>query len=802
MAVALLALAGSPAFAVDTWSPARNVLTMPLVTYGGQTYHNVTAVLGGVISVGAVCSSTSTAPDVLSGTNGQLTVPAVTVTYSSGSTTYCNSQVWLSSITSVGGVCATAATCAQYFTPVPYADKMPRGYSPALNVVSGSLVNRARYLISDASSVVGTANYLSIGNAFTATGTSGSFAVTAGTIPLSSTYKTYLSKLIQVVAVKDDGNNADVYYTDNKPNATGYRLDSHLHPNESIDVDAANGAVLKFRRNVGGPPAGTGFSTGTAMAPMATSDGFVAFTYNATSHTLQASKRYLRNIVQDVSTSCTKAPCFNVTFTVDGSFALGGYYVKFDSATGAYTLVQSAAAATPLYFYSSADGYAVPATMNPTGVSYSTSNPAAAFPTSASGSATSSVVAATETNFAAKVYAKYQSQVSVPGADLNTKAAADAFLQTIKTSVEANTGCSITTPAGTAAEDLPAAALRYSPEVYTSFRDALLSGTLVSDAVADGTPNQRLVPFVYFTNEPDPNNAACLAPMMVIITYGQPAGPHGLGDVPVPPAAGANAANVGMTRLTNLIAQTTRIPMRNYGNVNTTNLATVNAVGSAGFAGSLCTDVSAQCNATKADAYNWASTNDNGISYDGAQIFPILNNTLNPSNWKAELSTYGCHVGQGGGGPHCHADGFVTGQDNKLTLYSDEDYVGRTHPPLVGFGYDGIALFGKYRPQDSGMLGATVSLDAFGGHNHHGIGYHYHAREADMPVAPFKYTYTANGKTICSKLDSQCVAGQQYPGGGIATPTQVSTLVQGAWKGNIAVVPSFRTSSKVLAGQN
>lgn len=99
------------------------------------------------------------------------------------------------------------------------------------------------------------------------------------------------------------------------------------------------------------------------------------------------------------------------------------------------------------------------------------------------------------------------------------------------------------------------------------------------------------------------------------------------------------------------------------------------------------------------------------------------------------------------------------------------------------------------------MLGAGTSLDAFSGHNHDGIGYHYHARDLDMPTTPFSYTYTANGKTICSALDSQCVAGASYLGG-TATPTKVSTLLQGAWKGNIAAVPAFRTSSKVLSGQN
>ena len=803
-----------PAYAVDTWSTTKGVLSMPLVQYtdsnGTKTYQNVTAVLGGVISVGSPgCSSASTAADTLSKATGQLTIPAVTVTKSTGSATYCNVQVWLSSITSVGGICADAASCSKYFTPVQFASTMPRSYSPTLTLLSGTFTNRARYLISDSATVSSSANYLTIGNVYNTIVPSG-FEVTSGIIPKSSTYDTYLSKLIQVVAVNDDGTTADVYYTDVRPNAIGYRLDSHLHPNESIDVDAADGNKLKFKRNIG-VPVGTAFTTTAAITPIVTSDGFIAFSYNSGTKLLQAKKRYTRTVVQDFSSACTKPPCFNATFTVDATFNLANYYVSYNA--GVYSLVANSAAATQLYFYSSADGYTVPATMNPTLTAYSTANPAAAFPTGSTlggmgtGSGTvTSTVATTETNFASLLYTKYQNQVSVngvttPGANESTKAAADAFLQTLKTQVESNTSCTITAAPGAAAEDLPAAALRYSPTVYTAFRDALLSGALVSDAVPDGAPNQHLVPFVYFTNEQD-TATGCYHPFMVIVTYTQTGGPHGLQDIPAPPLAGMGGAGTGMTRLTNLVGQTIRIPMRKYGNVNISNFMTVNS-GVTGFTTNLCTDVSPKCTVATADPFNWASSNDNGISYDGAQIFPIMNASLLPSNWKAELSAYGCHVGQGGGGAHCHADGFVTGQDNRLTLYNDIDYVGRTHPPLVGFGYDGIALFGQYRPQDSAMLGAGVPLDAFGGHDHDGIGYHYHAHVVDMSTSPFVYTYTANGKTICSALDPKCISGATYTGtSGIATPTKVSVLVQGAWKGNIAVVPFFRTGSKLYAGQN
>jgi hypothetical protein len=615
-------------------------------------------------------------------------------------------------------------------------------------------------------------------------------------LPLSSTYKTYLNKLIQVLQVADNGTNATVYnITTTGYSNIGYRLDSHLHPNESIDVDTASGNKLKFVRNIGGPAT----PGATLSVPEPTSTGFVAFAYDSTAHTLRAVKRYTRSVVQDTSTACTKAPCYNASFTVDSSFALVNYYVNFNSSTGVYSLVSSSASATPFYFYSSSDGYAVPSIMNPTNTAYTTTNPPAAFPSNAN---------ATSVESTFSLAAKYTNQISVggvkkPGANADTKAAADAFLATINTTLAGNSStlCNGEIPSGTATGDLPQAAMRYSPAVYTAFRDALLSGTLVSDAVADGTPNQRLVPFVYFTNEADSNG--CYHPFMNIITYSQASGPHGLLDIPVPPAAGSNTAGVGMTRLTNLVSQTTRIPMRNYGNVNTTNLTSINnGANVPAFDANLYCDKQYPVGATRdacaaaanssGDVFNWTSSNDNGISYDGAQTFPIMNASVIPSSWKAELSTYGCHVGQGGGGAHCHADGYAAGT-TKQSLYGDADYIGKTHPPLVAFGYDGIATFGRYRAQDSAMLGAGVALDAFSGHDHDGIGYHYHARESHMPYNPTGviYTYTANGKTVCSANDPSCVAGNTYLGG-IATPTLVSTLVQGAWKANLKNTPCFR----------
>lgn len=177
------------------------------------------------------------------------------------------------------------------------------------------------------------------------------------------------------------------------------------------------------------------------------------------------------------------------------------------------------------------------------------------------------------------------------------------------------------------------------------------------------------------------------------------------------------------------------------------------------------------------DPYNYASTADNGILIDGTVIYPALNNVLTPSQWKGELSLYGCHIGQGGGGPHCHADGFQSGQ-TIVTLYGDYDYIGKTHPPLIGFGYDGVALFAVYRSQDTNMLGAKILLDKFGGHAHNNIGYHYHAHVTNVTSW---YDYTAPGPN-------------NFPITAAKNPLNI--LLKGAWAGNINYVPCFMPSGK------
>jgi hypothetical protein len=589
--------------------------------------------------------------------------------------------------TNAAPVTPTPAAVLTYSTPANFASAITARFEPTLALAS-SVASRSRYMISDSATASSAANYLSIGATYSA---AAGFVVEPGTVSTSSTYNSYLTKLVQVMAAAD-GN---------------YRLDSHLHPNNSIDVDVGDSLKLKFRNNFG----------------KATSTyGYVSFAYSTSTRKLQAKKRYKYSY--DPST-------YVAIYTEDTGFAGAGYYVNY--AGGVYKLVPLLADATSLYFYDSPLDLGVPAFMNPKAVAFVT-NAAAAFKTKT----TVSAVEGTTGSIYSQVNATYKPQVLTAGSDATTKINADARLALIKTQVEASGG-----------------SLRYAPAVYTAFRDAALKTQLVSDSIADGAPGQNLVPYVYFTNEKD--TSGTYHPFMVVVHYGNQASPNGLKDVPHPPGDGTGAYPASkVTRFTNLENYVTLIPMRNYGQVL---VVTDNT-----FTRNLWLDV--PTTTLPANVYTYADSADNGLLIDGSVMFPVFNNTLVPSHLAGELSASGCHVGQGGGGPHCHADGYQAG--SALGLYNDSDYVGFTHPPLIGFGYDGIALFAKYRSSDSALLGYTTALGEFGAHDHDGLGYHYHAHT---------------------------VPDYQPVGASTADKSTLHVLMKGAYIGKTNEIPFFRTNS-------
>lgn len=633
----------------------------------------------------AVTGTAATSPIVVTGlTNSLVYACSVTATNSAG-TGAASSTV---SATPVAGTTGAVT----YSAPAPFVNAVAVAYTPATALArdNTAMATRTRYMISDASSASSASNYLTIGATYNATS---GYSVESGTVTSASTYNTYLSKLVQAVTAAD-GN---------------FRLDSHLHPNDSIDADSSDTFKLKFRNNFG---------------KATTTYGYVTFAYDTSTHLLQAKNRY----------TYAYNSTYVATYTLDSAFTGANYYVNYSG--GVYKLVAASGSATPLYLYSSPISLGIPTFMDPKATAFVSQGPA---PFLNKVSSTISL----EAEIKAAVNTTYSNQVSASGTNASTKINADARLATIKSEVEGNSSGS----------------LRYAPALYTAFRDGLLANKLVSDSISDGTPGQNLVPYVYFTNEMD-SATGIYHPFMVVINYGNQASPNGLKDIPNPPCLGA--CGTAVTRFSNLENYITMIPLRNYGQVTavtenatlTTNLWN-DAKPTAGYVGStLLTQ----------NVYTYADIADNGLLIDGSVMFPAFNNTLIPSHLKGELSASGCHVGQGGGGPHCHADGYQSGQG--LGLYNDADYLSKTHPPLVGFGYDGIALFAQYRSADSALLGYGAALDAFGGHNHDGIGYHYHAHT---------------------------VVDYQPVGLDATFKSSMHVLMKGAYIGKIDTIPYFRS---------
>ncbi len=632
----VIATAGNATSAVSFSAPSSN---------GGATISSYTA----------SCVSGASAPFSSSGSASPLTVSGLTngLTYSCSviaTNTAGNSAA--SASATVTPSAPTSGSSVSYSTPAPFVNAVQASYTPVSLTLASALSNRGRYLLSDTSTGGSDANFLTIVDPYSATAGYGASAekITSS----NATYQNFLAKLVQLV-VQSDG---------------FYRLDSHLHPNNSIDARSADAYQLKFRNTFG---------------KVSMRYGYVSFSYDSSTKKLQAKKRYLYDLAIASSTG-------TASYTLDSAFAASDYYVKLSGTS--FSLVADAANASPLYFFNSPLDLGIPTFMNPKSVGFVT-NAAAPFKIN-------DRAATLLSSITSSVNATYQNQISAPGTDATTKTHADAMLASIKTAVEAS-----------------GESLRYSTALYAAFRDGALRTKLVSDAIADGTPGQNMVPYVYFTNEKD--TAGKYHPFMILVSYGNQSSPNGLKDIPRPPGDGLTTSyeTQAVTRFSNLEAYITAIPMKDYGRVSVLADNTLTR--------SLWSDVSGTVNgrSVSKDVYSYADTADNGLLIDGSVMFPIFNNMLMPSHLLGELSASGCHVGRGGGGPHCHADGYQSG--HALALYNDSDYLNKTHPPLIGFGYDGIALFGIYRSTDTAMLGKGTALDNFGAHDHDGIGYHYHA---------------------------------------------------------------------------
>ena len=279
--------------------------------------------------------------------------------------------------------------------------------------------------------------------------------------------------------------------------------------------------------------------------------------------------------------------------------------------------------------------------------------------------------------------------------------------------------------------------MRYNKETYIAFRDGLLGNEFGAVDMYNSVLDERTVEHVYFTSSYDDNGE--YHPFMIIATHNAPSGPQFLIDVARPP--GDNCCDGGyseqnVTRNAVLEQKLIKIPLRDYGlvaNLTDNDLTEY---------GTLAIDQ----NITESDwnVDNHTSTSSTGVAVDGVIIYPASNNVLIYASLAAEITSTGIHVGRGMGF-HYHADGHSF-NGNGINLYNISDYVGHSHPPIIGFVFDGIAIFGKYEIDYADMDGSSDELDEYGGHTHDDYGYHYHAYsdEVTQQNGPNSFTFQQN----------------------------------------------------------
>ena len=276
--------------------------------------------------------------------------------------------------------------------------------------------------------------------------------------------------------------------------------------------------------------------------------------------------------------------------------------------------------------------------------------------------------------------------------------------------------------------------LRYSKDVYLTFRESLLSYEFGAVDMYNSVLGETTVENVYFTNAADDDGV--YHPFMVIASHNAPAGPQFLIDVARPP--GDNCCEGGyeqqnVTRNAVLENKLVKIPLTDYGLVST---FTDNDLSSYGT----LADDDGLSDTLDWTIDNYASISSSAIAVDGVMIYPASSNVLVYATFSAEVAESGIHVGQGMGF-HYHADGHSF-NGNGINLYNLSDYDGHTHPPIIGFVFDGIALFGKYDSTYDSMDGYDDVLDDYNGHTHGDYGYHHHTYSTEV-------TQTAqNGATV------------------------------------------------------
>ena len=503
-----------------------------------------------------------------------------------------------------------------------------------------------------------------------------------------------------------------------------FRIDSDLHCLYSLDCSSSG--VIKFSNNWG--------------QAANTTCGYVRFDYS-NNHLVAKS----RQRVSDAS----------YNHTVDSTFTGTDKYVQYSS--NQFTLTSNINSAETFILHQSPLSCDMPSAFNPFQIPYVPNARVPIVNYVGTGRA-KNTIRNMDTRVKSGLMSKYAGQVDVSGWSSNTDISATSMLNDISANVHSNGG-----------------KLRYDLSVYAAFRKGALKTTLACDSIADGTLGQNTVPYVYYTSEVD--SSGIYHPFMVIASYSISDKPNRLMDVCRPPADGdlLGYGSYDVTRDSTLQNYLTKIPMLDYDNITSltenTMLSTLRREYIKG---------QGQPDILTDTPYNYASNSAIGIAIDGVVIYPLTNNTLHPAQVQAEIANTGIHIGRGMG-LHYHADGQGASPNN-LNLYNTLDYETHTHPPLIGFGLDGMALYGKYNIVYTNMEGYASPLDQFGAHTHGTYGYHYHA-----------HTVIASDLSGVIYNTSDCVGNVPLP---VGSSYNVHVLMKGAWAGKINQIPHFWDADK------
>ena len=613
-----------------------------------------------------------------------------------------------------------ASAAADFYTPQPFTSILTQSAPQSYTASLPSLTATSFTTLNRYMIKYGT-SYLTIDPSFNLVLTSG-----------MDTYSDVLSKVFE--AVLDPSDNLT---------SSSFRIDSDMDNIYSLDCSSSS-AVLKFSNN-----------WGQAANPTC---GFLRFDYSYNRLVVKSRRR----ISTDIS----------YTHTNDSSFTATNYYVCYDLGLSRFKLTQTLTSAATFTLYKSPIRADMPSAFNPYSIPYvpnarvSIANyvgPRRGSPPVGAKNTISDMDRNVKTNF----MTKYRGQIDVSGWSVNTDISASAMLDTIFTAVQGQGNT-----------------IRYDKSVYKAFRTAALQTTLGCNSIADGTLGQNTVPYVYFTNDMSSNGV--YHPFMVMASYSISDKPNRLLDVCRPPADG-DALGYGaydVTRDVTLQNYLVKIPMLDYGQV-ATDLTSANPNRN-NMLSTLLSEIpdsspdAAGINKASPTPYNYASNSAIGVAVDGVVIYPPSNNTLHPAQAQAEITNTGIHIGRGMG-LHYHADGQSATPNNNMNLYNTNDYTNHRHPPLIGFGLDGIALYGQYDLSYNTMHGYGLTLDVFGGHTHGTYGYHYHAHTVDVSS-----NVNSNKTTLGMNTLSGVSAGTSTP-----QAYKLHVLMKGAWAGKINTVPEF-----------